>query len=829
MDQGFGGSRRGNRRLSLEILEEREMLTTADYAAHVVLFSPAGSRSDRGPTMFAAAELVQEQWESWGWTFQLEDTFEIVNAPLGAPAYNDFFDIYNETVSQLQSQGVFNPTANYLIFAEDTIVAGAAAQANSEAAIFYDFIVEGIVNGAAAEIGNIGHEMGHVVGLGHENCSGTEFFNRPTQTRGPECNAAGWPDALFPPAWQFPIVEHESSNDIAEYGGGYELPITFLSDLPWVSATVGSGTIQRDLSFSGNVLELNNNPWGAGYAKGIGTLSNSTITYDLAGGYERFQSSVGIDDFVGNSGSVVFQVFADGSQIYNSGLVFGFNTSEYIDLDVSGVNQLQLVVTDGGNGNSNDHANWANARLIGSAYPDFSLTGLGQTIVDDDTTPTGLDGTDFGTGSLGATGPTSTFVLSNTGAVRGTVADIKLPKGFQLVSAPTFVDPGQSISIEIQLETIVPGEKAGFVELTTNGLGTEKKYSFEIQGEVVGGNPTTTFVSDIITPANATNGFGPIELDRSNGGSGAFDGGFITLQGQRYTKGIGAHAAGNGATQAEIVVALNSQYDWFLSDVGIDDEVGSSGSVTFQVVTNTGLVYEVGPLFGDSPTESFEVPVTGVDTLFLRLDPANGGGGANSSDHADWANARLITVTDPNADFDGDGLVTGTDFLAWQAGFGTGSTLAEGDANSDSQVDSADLGVWEAQYGQQVSATSSSAVGSGPTTPETVGSATDLGSSSSIDSPSVDLRGIGGLRSSVAFGPEIDGAGIPTVEEASSSPGYTSESGAIAQQPLTSSNPVVQTLPDSTSLDPGFSEPTEQEEQELALDQFYEEFGNSIS
>lgn len=53
------------------------------------------------------------------------------------------------------------------------------------------------------------------------------------------------------------------------------------------------------------------------------------------------------------------------------------------------------------------------------------------------------------------------------------------------------------------------------------------------------------------------------------------------------------------------------------------------------------------------------------------------------------------------ADFDGDGDVDGLDFLTLQTGLGTtsGATLAEGDANHDGMINSADLAIWELQYG----------------------------------------------------------------------------------------------------------------------------------
>ena len=55
-----------------------------------------------------------------------------------------------------------------------------------------------------------------------------------------------------------------------------------------------------------------------------------------------------------------------------------------------------------------------------------------------------------------------------------------------------------------------------------------------------------------------------------------------------------------------------------------------------------------------------------------------------------------------SADFDGDGFITGFDFLAWQRGFGTPAPNAfksDGDADNDFDVDSSDLDVWESQYG----------------------------------------------------------------------------------------------------------------------------------
>lgn len=64
--------------------------------------------------------------------------------------------------------------------------------------------------------------------------------------------------------------------------------------------------------------------------------------------------------------------------------------------------------------------------------------------------------------------------------------------------------------------------------------------------------------------------------------------------------------------------------------------------------------------------------------------------------------AAAPPVNGNDADFNGDGVVDGTDFLVWQRGFGTttGALLENGDANRDGAVDTADLQTWREQFGR---------------------------------------------------------------------------------------------------------------------------------
>jgi glucose/arabinose dehydrogenase len=146
----------------------------------------------------------------------------------------------------------------------------------------------------------------------------------------------------------------------------------------------------------------------------------------------------------------------------------------------------------------------------------------------------------------------------------------------------------------------------------------------------------TTFLSDL-TPTSSTNGWGPVERDKSNGEGAANDGETIKLNGTAYRKGLGAHAG------ADITYKLGGSYTRFTSDIGVDDEVGSKGSVVFQVWTDGAKLYDSGIMTGSSTTKKVNIDVTGKQNLRLVvLD----GGDNTWYDHADWANAQLTTPSD---------------------------------------------------------------------------------------------------------------------------------------------------------------------------------------
>lgn len=79
----------------------------------------------------------------------------------------------------------------------------------------------------------------------------------------------------------------------------------------------------------------------------------------------------------------------------------------------------------------------------------------------------------------------------------------------------------------------------------------------------------------------------------------------------------------------------------------------------------------------------------------------NGGSGPNTIASFTAASIVPIPLDPDSADFDADGDVDGSDWLAWQRGVGV-TTLAgssHGDANHDGTVNSTDLAIWQNQHG----------------------------------------------------------------------------------------------------------------------------------
>ena len=104
---------------------------------------------------------------------------------------------------------------------------------------------------------------------------------------------------------------------------------------------------------------------GVVFKRGVGTHAPSSGSFKTDGKSPlRFTAKVGADDAADGVGSMVFQVFGDDKKLFDSGLMRKGDPAKDVDVDLKGHKQIELRVTDGGNGNTFDHANWCDARFV---------------------------------------------------------------------------------------------------------------------------------------------------------------------------------------------------------------------------------------------------------------------------------------------------------------------------------------------------------------------------------------------------------------------------------------------------------------------------------
>ncbi|MCX6868934.1 MAG: NPCBM/NEW2 domain-containing protein, partial [Verrucomicrobia bacterium] len=102
---------------------------------------------------------------------------------------------------------------------------------------------------------------------------------------------------------------------------------------------------------------------GKVYERGIGTHAAAALRIDLDKRGVRFKATVGVDDGVGSQGSVEFMVNSDRKTLWSSGILKGGGEVKSCDIDVTGLQFLDLLVDTTPDGFRKDHADWVDARI----------------------------------------------------------------------------------------------------------------------------------------------------------------------------------------------------------------------------------------------------------------------------------------------------------------------------------------------------------------------------------------------------------------------------------------------------------------------------------
>ena len=122
----------------------------------------------------------------------------------------------------------------------------------------------------------------------------------------------------------------------------------------------GWGEPQANKSVDGHPLFID----GQRYEHGVGTHAVSIFRIALGGTAESFSATVGVDDEIGQRGSVTFQVLGDGKVLWETGIIRGGDPAKAVSVNLHGVKTLLLYVGDGGDDINFDHADWADAKIV---------------------------------------------------------------------------------------------------------------------------------------------------------------------------------------------------------------------------------------------------------------------------------------------------------------------------------------------------------------------------------------------------------------------------------------------------------------------------------
>lgn len=145
----------------------------------------------------------------------------------------------------------------------------------------------------------------------------------------------------------------------------------WLDQLDLSVATQGYGMPMKNKSVDGKVITIG----GKTFERGFGTHAESSLFIQLDGKAKLFTAHVGIDDEMeGHQPAAEFIVYGDNKKLWSSGIMRLKDAPKPCSVQLTGVQKLELVVTDGGNGNYYDHVDWADAKFETTGVSTFVTT-----------------------------------------------------------------------------------------------------------------------------------------------------------------------------------------------------------------------------------------------------------------------------------------------------------------------------------------------------------------------------------------------------------------------------------------------------------------------
>ena len=144
--------------------------------------------------------------------------------------------------------------------------------------------------------------------------------------------------------------------------------VEYISEMKWSEYATGWGNIGINKNLNGDDLNINGKMYENGISMHAFPDENKEafvkINLPLGSEYKVFESVIGVNkDTENNSktGSVVFLVYGDNKLLYKSGLKRVTDDGEHITVNIRGISELKLAVTNGDGSYYGDWADWINA------------------------------------------------------------------------------------------------------------------------------------------------------------------------------------------------------------------------------------------------------------------------------------------------------------------------------------------------------------------------------------------------------------------------------------------------------------------------------------
>jgi len=135
--------------------------------------------------------------------------------------------------------------------------------------------------------------------------------------------------------------------------------VIWLDELDLSVMKTGWGVPKVNKSFRDTPLIIGNQE----FPRGVGTTATSSLLINVNGKGKTFHTGVGVDNCSDERGSVNFYILGDKKILWESGLMKKGDSAKIVDLDIRGVSKIGLLISDGGDGNSNDYADWIETKI----------------------------------------------------------------------------------------------------------------------------------------------------------------------------------------------------------------------------------------------------------------------------------------------------------------------------------------------------------------------------------------------------------------------------------------------------------------------------------